>query len=92
MKNYYILEARYIKGHVLWLRFADGTEGEIDLATELNVPAHRQLDPMLKQAGQFLSSNLSHFFAHCYCHYSLFVLSVRESLTTRPDLINFARS
>lgn len=46
MKNYHILEARYIKGHVIWLRFADGTEGEIDLGPELKVPVFEPLrDP-----------------------------------------------
>ena len=46
MKNYHILEARYIKDHVIWLRFADGTEGEIDLAPELKVPVFEPLrDP-----------------------------------------------
>lgn len=30
--NYHIVEARYVTGHVVWLRFRDGTAGEIDLA------------------------------------------------------------
>jgi len=30
-----IVEARYISGYVIWLRFADGLAGEVDLATEL---------------------------------------------------------
>lgn len=47
MKNYHIMEARYAKGHVIWLRFADGTEGEIDLAPELKVPVFEPLrDPL----------------------------------------------
>ncbi len=32
MKDYHLLEARYVSGHVVWLRFRDGTVGEIDLA------------------------------------------------------------
>ncbi len=34
--NYHILEARYVAGHVVWLRFRDGTSGEIDLKPELH--------------------------------------------------------
>ena len=28
-------ETRYVGGHTIWLRFSDGTEGEVDLASEL---------------------------------------------------------
>lgn len=31
-----ISAARYIDGHTIWLRFADGTEGEVDLLNELD--------------------------------------------------------
>jgi len=31
----HLLEARYRRDYVLWLRFNDGTVGEIDLADEL---------------------------------------------------------
>jgi Protein of unknown function (DUF2442) len=31
-----IQEARYVSGHILWLRFSDGVEGEVDLASELD--------------------------------------------------------
>ncbi len=30
-----VTEARYLHDHVLWLRFSDGVEGEVDLAHEL---------------------------------------------------------
>ena len=30
-----IKEARYVGGHTIWLRFADGAEGEVDLSPEL---------------------------------------------------------
>ena len=30
-----IVDARYVEGHTIWLRFADGTEGEVDLKNEL---------------------------------------------------------
>lgn len=31
-----VTEARYLQDYRIWLRFDDGTEGEIDLAGELN--------------------------------------------------------
>lgn len=30
-----ITAARYVAGHTIWLRFADGVEGEVDLSREL---------------------------------------------------------
>ena len=30
-----IKEAKYVDGHRIWLRFADGAEGEVDLSPEL---------------------------------------------------------
>lgn len=30
-----LVEARYVSGYVVWLRFSDGLSGEIDLAAEL---------------------------------------------------------
>ena len=33
--NYDVLEARYVRDHVLWLRFRDGTAGEVDLGPVL---------------------------------------------------------
>lgn len=33
--HYTVVEARYIRDYVIWLRFADGTEGEVDLGGEL---------------------------------------------------------
>ena len=30
-----ILEVRYIGAYTIWLRFADGTEGEVNLESEL---------------------------------------------------------
>ncbi|MPZ18467.1 MAG: DUF2442 domain-containing protein [Luteitalea sp.] len=34
--NYHVLEARYVGGYSIWLRFRDGTSGEIDLAAALH--------------------------------------------------------
>lgn len=33
--NYIVEEARYVRDYVVWLRFRDGTSGEIDLEPEL---------------------------------------------------------
>ena len=33
--DYDVMEARYVGGFVVWLRFRDGTAGEIDLAARL---------------------------------------------------------
>ena len=38
MMDYQVLEARHIDAHVIWLRFKDGTAGEIDLAPALQGP------------------------------------------------------
>ncbi|MBI2987875.1 MAG: DUF2442 domain-containing protein [Deltaproteobacteria bacterium] len=31
-----VIEARYVKDYVVWLRFSDGTEGKLDLRGELH--------------------------------------------------------
>ena len=41
--NYHILEARYVGGHTVWLRFRDGLCGEIDLRPALNGPVFEPL-------------------------------------------------
>jgi hypothetical protein len=33
--DYDVLEARYVRDYVVWLRFRDGTAGEVDLGPEL---------------------------------------------------------
>lgn len=41
-----VVEARYVSGYTIWLRFEDGTEGEIDLSAELHGPVFEPLqDP-----------------------------------------------
>ena len=46
--DYHVVEARYVKDHVVWLRFQDGTTGEVDLAPELEGPIFEPLrDPEL---------------------------------------------
>jgi hypothetical protein len=32
---YNVSQVRHVRDHVLWLKFQDGTEGEVDLANEL---------------------------------------------------------
>ena len=41
--DYDILEARYVGGYVIWLRFRDGTSGEVDLSSELHGPVFEPL-------------------------------------------------
>jgi len=41
--DYHIVDARYVAGHVVWLRFRDGTSGEIDLAPALRGPIFEPL-------------------------------------------------
>ena len=36
--HYDVVEARHVRGHVVWLGFRDGTSGEIDLAPALQGP------------------------------------------------------
>ena len=33
--DYHVMEARYVRDYVVWLRFRDGTAGEVDLGPEL---------------------------------------------------------
>jgi Protein of unknown function (DUF2442) len=41
--TYHVVEARYVRGHTVWLRFRDGTAGEIDLAPALRGPVMEPL-------------------------------------------------
>lgn len=46
MKSLRIVEARYLSGHSIWVRFSDGPAGEIDLQNELIGPVFEPLrDP-----------------------------------------------
>ena len=33
----HLVDARHVAGYVLWLRFSDGVEGEVNLADEITV-------------------------------------------------------
>jgi hypothetical protein len=53
MMPYDVIEARHVGGFVLWLRFRDGTVGEIDLTAELHGPVFEPLrDPGAFRAFQ----------------------------------------
>jgi hypothetical protein len=39
----HVVEARYVRGHVVWLKFSDGAAGEIDLSAELYGPVFEPL-------------------------------------------------
>jgi hypothetical protein len=49
-----LVDARYVQGHTIWLRFADGTEGEVDLSNELD----GEVFAPLKDAEYFKSFRL----------------------------------
>ncbi len=44
-----IVEARYVRDYVIWLRWSDGTQGEVDLSGELDGPIFEPL----KEQGYF---------------------------------------
>jgi len=41
--DYHVLEARYVTGYTIWLRFRDGTCGEVDLTQALRGPIFEPL-------------------------------------------------
>ena len=41
--DYDVVEARHVGGYVIWLRFRDGTTGEINLESELYGPVFESL-------------------------------------------------
>ncbi len=46
MKFLHIEEVKYLDGHRVWLKFSDGTEGQVDLGSELDGPIFEPLkDP-----------------------------------------------
>jgi hypothetical protein len=49
MKFLHIEEAKHINGYCLWIRFSDGTEGQVDLSKELDGPIFEPL----KDLGYF---------------------------------------
>jgi hypothetical protein len=43
MAMYRLDEARHVSGYVIWVRFSDGAEGEIDFTDELGGPMFEPL-------------------------------------------------
>ena len=39
----HLVEARYVRDYVIWLRFSDGLAGEVDLRDELDGPVFEPL-------------------------------------------------
>jgi hypothetical protein len=39
----HIVDARHVRDYVMWLRFSDGAEGEVDLGSELHGPVFEPL-------------------------------------------------
>ncbi len=39
----HVTDVRHVGGHILWLRFSDGTSGEVDLGPELSGPVFEPL-------------------------------------------------
>jgi hypothetical protein len=39
----HVIEARYVRDYVVWIRFNDGTAGEVDLSGELDGPVFEPL-------------------------------------------------
>lgn len=42
----HVLEARYLDGFIVWLRFRDGAAGEVDLAPALRGPVFEPLQEL----------------------------------------------
>jgi hypothetical protein len=41
--HYHVVEAKHVAGYTVWLRFRDGTQGEIDLGPQLVGPVFEPL-------------------------------------------------
>lgn len=41
-----VVEAKHVHGYTIWLRFEDGTQGEVDLSAELWGPVFEPLKDM----------------------------------------------
>ncbi len=56
----HVTEARYVQGYVVWIRFNDGTAGEVDLSAELEGPIFDPLrDPERFKAFRVENHTLS---------------------------------
>lgn len=50
-----VVEARYISGRIIWLRFSDGAEGEVDLSAEI----HGEIFEPLREVDYFRKFEVS---------------------------------
>lgn len=56
----HVIEARHVRDYIVWLRFNDGSAGEVDLAGELDGPVFSPLkDPEHFRRFQILHHTLS---------------------------------
>lgn len=51
-----VIEGRYVSAYTIWLRFEDGTEGEVDLSQEL----HGAVFEPLRKPEYFASFRVNH--------------------------------
>jgi len=70
-----ILEARCVQGHTLWLRFSDGLQGEVDLASELE----GEIFEPLRDPGAFAAFSL---------HPELHTVSWRNGADFAPEFLH----
>jgi hypothetical protein len=59
---YTVTEARYVRDFTIWAKFADGSEGEIDLADDLWGPIFEPL----KDVNYFRNFSLAEYAAICW--------------------------
>jgi hypothetical protein len=52
----HVIEARYVRDYTIWLRFSDGTCGEVDLSEELTGPVFEPL----RDVSAFKRFNICH--------------------------------
>jgi hypothetical protein len=53
----HVLEARYVRDYVVWVRFSDGAAGEVDLSAELVGPVFGPL----RDVEQFKGFSLAYY-------------------------------
>ena len=59
---YTLIDARYVRDFTIWAKFADGSEGEIDLADELWGPIFEPL----KNVNYFRNFSLAEYGTICW--------------------------
>lgn len=59
---YTVIGARYVRDFTIWAKFADGSEGEIDLANELCGPVFEPL----KDVNYFRNFTLAEYGTICW--------------------------